>query len=164
MDLVTPGIGLVFWTTLTFAILLILLGKFAWKPILGAINDRNKSIEDALAAADKTKAEMAQLQADNERILNEARQERDALLKEAREMKDKIVAKAKAEATEEANKLVQAAQATIENEKKNAISELKATVAEVSIQIAEKVLAKELLNKQASEEIISKSLEDLKLN
>ena len=95
MDLVTPGIGLVFWTTVTFLLVVFLLIKFAWKPVLGMINERNKSIEDALQLAEKTKAEMAQLQADNERIIAEARKERDNLLKEAREMKDQMIAQAK---------------------------------------------------------------------
>ena len=101
MDLVTPGIGLVFWTTVTFLLVVFLLIKFAWKPVLGMINERNKSIEDALQLAEKTKAEMAQLQADNERIIAEARKERDNLLKEAREMKDQMIAQAKAEASAE---------------------------------------------------------------
>ena len=109
MDLVTPGIGLVFWTTLTFLLVVFLLIKFAWKPVLGMINERNKSIEDSLKLAETTKAEMAKLQADNEKLLAEARKERDNLLKEAREMKDQMIAQAKADATVEANKIMAAA-------------------------------------------------------
>jgi len=164
MDLVTPGFGLVFWTTITFVLLLFLLGKFAWKPIIGAVNARNKSIEDALKLAETTKEEMKQLQADNEKIIAEARRERDALLKEAREMKDQLITQAKKEASDESQKILQAAKQAIETEKKNAIQELKTQVAEISIEIAEKILAKELENKKASEEIITNSLDKLTLN
>jgi len=164
MDLVTPGFGLAFWTTITFVLLMFLLGKFAWKPIIGAVNARNKSIEDALKLAETTKEEMKQLQADNEKIIAEARRERDALLKEAREMKDQLITQAKKEASDESQKILQAAKQAIENEKKNAIQELKTKVAEISIEIAEKILAKELENKKASEDIISNSLDRLTLN
>lgn len=161
MDLVTPGIGLVFWTTVTFLLVVFLLVKFAWKPILGMIDERNKSIEDALLLAEKTKAEMKTLQADNERIVAEARKERDALLKEAREMKDQIIAQAKEEASEEANKQLSAAKLAIENEKKQAMSELKQQVASLSYEIAEKVIGKELENKKVSEDIITESISKL---
>ena len=109
MDLVTPDIGLIFWTTVSFAILYFILAKFAWKPILGAVNEREKSIKDALSAAEKAKEEMVNLKADNEKILNEAKLQRESLLKEAREIKSKIIADAESEATEKANKLVEAA-------------------------------------------------------
>jgi len=161
MDLVTPGIGLVFWTTVTFLLVVFLLVKFAWKPILGMIDERNKSIEDALLLAEKTKAEMKTLQADNERIVAEARKERDALLKEAREMKDQIIAQAKKEASEEANKQLSAAKLAIENEKKQAMTELKQQVASLSYEIAEKVIGKELENKKVSEDIITESISKL---
>ena len=164
MDLVTPGIGLVFWTTLTFLLVVFLLIKFAWKPVLGMINERNKSIEDALQLAEKTKAEMAQLQADNERIIAEARKERDNLLKEAREMKDQMIAQAKAEASAEANKIMAAAKVSIENEKNQAMQDLKSQVATLSFEIAEKVIGKELENKKVSDEIIAESIKNLKFN
>ncbi|MBK8807371.1 MAG: F0F1 ATP synthase subunit B [Bacteroidales bacterium] len=164
MELVTPGIGLLFWTTLSFIILLLLLGKFAWKPIIGAINDRNKSIEDALLASEKTKEEMALLKSDNEKILAEARKERDNLLKDARDMKDQLIAEAKTRATEEAAKLLASAKMNIENEKNAAITEIKKKVAELSIEIAEKLLVKELTDKKTSDDLINKSLENLKLN
>ena len=121
MDLVTPDIGLIFWTTVSFAILYFILAKFAWKPILGAVNEREKSIKDALSAAEKAKEEMVNLKADNEKILNEAKLQRESLLKEAREIKSKIIADAESEATEKANKLVEAAKTAIENEKSAAI-------------------------------------------
>lgn len=164
MELVTPGFGLMFWTTVTFLILLVLLGKFAWKPIIGGVNARNKSIAEALELAEKTKEEMLLLQADNEKILAEARKERDALLKDARDMKDQIVAQAKKEASDESQKMIIAAKQAIDTEKKNAIQELKNQVAEISIDIAEKILSKELENKKASADIISNSLDKLKLN
>lgn len=164
MDLVTPGIGLVFWTTVTFLLVVFLLIKFAWKPVLGMINERNKSIEDALQLAEKTKAEMKTLQADNERIVAEARKERDTLLKEAREMKEQLIAQAKVEASEEANKIMAAAKASIESEKNQAMQELKNQVAALSFEIAEKVIGKELEDKKVSEQIISDSIKNLNFN
>ena len=164
MDLVTPGIGLVFWTTVTFLLVVFLLIKFAWKPVLGMINERNKSIEDALQLAEKTKAEMKTLQADNERIVAEARKERDTLLKEAREMKEQMIAQAKVEASEEANKIMAAAKTSIESEKNQAMQELKNQVAALSFEIAEKVIGKELEDKKVSEQIISDSIKNLNFN
>ena len=125
MDLVTPDIGLIFWTTLSFAILYFILAKYAWKPILGAVNDREKSIKDALSAAEKAKEEMANLKSDNEKILYEAKLQREALLKDARDIKSKIIADAQNEATEKANKLIEAAKTAIDNEKSAAMKELK---------------------------------------
>ena len=164
MDLVTPGIGLVFWTTVTVLLVVFVLIKFAWKPVLGMINERNKSIEDALKLAETTKAEMAKLQADNERIIAEARKERDNLLKEAREMKDQMIAQAKSEASAEANKIMAAAKLSIENEKNQAMQDLKNQVATLSFEIAEKVIGKELENKKVSDEIIAESIKNLKFN
>lgn len=164
MDLLTPEIGLVFWTTVIFLLLLILLKKFAWKPIIGAVDARNKSIEDALLLAVNTKAEMVQLQADNETILQDARKERDALLKEAREIKEQIIIQAQQEARIEAEKVTQHALLSLENEKQNAIEELRSKVAEFSIEIAEKILLQELTDKKVSERIISESIKNLKLN
>ncbi|NLK80660.1 MAG: F0F1 ATP synthase subunit B [Bacteroidales bacterium] len=164
MDLITPGFGLVFWTTVIFLILLLVLKKVAWKPIVGAIDSRNKSIADALKLAETTRAEMAQLQADNETIIQEARKERDTLLKEARDLKEQIIAQAQQEAKSEAEKITQQALQSIENEKLNAIEELRGKVAEISIEIAEKILAQELSDKKASEKFINQSIQNLKLN
>ena len=147
MDLVTPDLGLLFWTGLVFILLMFLLVKFAWKPILSAVDERNKSIEDALKAADKAKEAMALLNSDNEKILAAARQERDVLLKEAREMKDKIVNEAKEQAITEADKISLSAKEQINNEKLKAITELKNQVAKISIDIAEKILKSELSDK-----------------
>tara|TARA_B100001287_G_scaffold201508_1_gene170861 strand:+ start:285 stop:779 length:495 start_codon:yes stop_codon:yes gene_type:complete len=164
MDLVTPDIGLIFWTTISFAILYFILSKFAWKPILGAVNEREKSIKDALSAAEKAKEEMVNLKADNEKILNEAKLQRESLLKEAREIKSKIIADAEIQATEKANKLVEAAKTAIENEKSAAMKELQNTVVDLSFNIAEKLLTKELDNKEKQLENIQDILDKIKLN
>jgi len=156
MNLVAPE-SLIFWTTIIFVALLFLLKKLAWKPILGAVKDREDSINKALESADDARKEMQNLTADNERILKEARLQRDGLLKEAREMKDKIISEAKDEAQIQASKVVEQAQATIQSEKQAAIADLKNQVAELSINIAEKVVKDELtdINKQ------TKLVEDL---
>ena len=164
MDLVTPDIGLIFWTTVSFAILYFILAKFAWKPILGAVNEREKSIKDALSAAEMAKEEMASLKADNEKILNEAKLQRDSLLKEAREIRTRIIADAESEATEKANKLIESAKTAIENEKSAAMKELNNTVVDLSLNIAEKLLSKELDNKEKQQENIQEILENTKLN
>ena len=164
MDLVTPDIGLIFWTTISFAILYFILAKFAWKPILGAVTEREKSIKDALSAAQKAKEEMANLKADNEKILNEAKLQRESLLKEAREIKSKIIADAESEATEKANKLIESAKTAIENEKSAAMKELKNTVVDLSLDIAEKLLSKELADKSKQVENIQDILDKTKLN
>ena len=164
MDLVTPDIGLIFWTTVSFAILYFVLSKFAWKPILGAVNEREKSIKESLSAAEKAKEEMANLKADNEKILNEAKLQRESLLKEAREIKSKIIADAESEATEKANKLIESAKNAIQTEKSVAMKELKNTVVDLSLDIAEKLLSKELDNKEKKLENIQDILDKTNLN
>ena len=164
MELVTPEIGLIFWTTIVFLLLLIVLKKYAWKPILAAVDERNKSIEDALKAADKAKKEMLALNTDNERILMEAKKERDILLKEGREIKDNIIAEAKEKAKTEADKILITAKEQINNEKMKAITELKNQVAEMSIDIAEKILKSELSDKNKQKELIAEALKSNELN
>ena len=164
MDLVTPDIGLIFWTTVSFAILYFILAKYAWKPILGAVNDREKSIKDALSAAEKAKEEMANLKSDNEKILNEAKLQREALLKDARDIKSKIISDAQNEATDKANKLIEAAKTAIDNEKSAAMKELKNTVVDLSLNIAEKLLSKELDNKDKQIKNIKDIIDKSKLN
>ncbi|WP_339609878.1 F0F1 ATP synthase subunit B [uncultured Planktosalinus sp.] len=164
MDLVTPGFGLVFWTAITFLILLFILKKFAWKPILGAVSSREESIKDALAAAEAARREMENLQADNERILQEARAEREAMLKEARDMKNKMIADAKEDAKLTADKMISQAQEAIQSEKKAAIAELKGQVASLSLEIAEKVVKQELSNKGQQEKLVEDMLGKAKLN
>lgn len=164
MDLVTPELGLIFWTALSFLILLFILGKFAWKPILNAVDDRENSIKEALREADKARQEMQNLKSDNEKILKEARAERDILLKEAREIKESIISEAKEEAKNQASKLVEQAKTTIQNEKLAAITDLKNQVADLSIDIAEKVVRKELTDKNKQLKLVEQMLEEIKLN
>jgi F-type H+-transporting ATPase subunit b len=164
MDLITPELGLIFWTTLSFLVLLFILRKFAWKPILGAVNSREEGIKDALAAAEKARREMENLHADNERILKEARVERETMLKEAREIKSKMITDAKDEAQIQAGKMIEQAKAAIESEKKAAMSELKNQVATLSLEIAEKVVRKELSNKDSQIQLVESMLGETKLN
>ena len=150
--------GLIIWTTIIFTLLLIILKKFAWKPILNSVDERNKSIEEALKSAEKAKEEMASLTADNEKILIEAKQERDLLLKEAREIKDKIISEAKTTANTEAEKIISSAKAQINNDKMKALVELKNQVAEISIEMTEKILKTELADKKRQEALIEEAL------
>ena len=164
MELVTPEIGLIFWTTIVFLLLLIVLKKYAWKPILSAVDERNKSIEEALRAADKAKEEMRSLNADNERILMEAKKERDILLKEGREIKDSIIAEAKDKAKVDAEKILTTAKEQIINEKMKAITELKNQVANLSIEIAEKILKSELQDLNKQKELVTTAIANKDLN
>ena len=164
MDLVTPDVGLLFWTFISFAILFFLLKKFAWKPIVGTVNDREKSIKEALASAEAAKLEMQNLTADNERILKEARTERELMMKEAREIKVKMIADAKDEAKESADKMITQAQAAIESEKKAAVAELKSQVASLSIEIAEKVMKSELSDTDKQLKLVEDMLGNATLN
>ena len=164
MDLVTPGIGMIFWSTLFFLVLLFILGKFAWPAILTAVKARNESIRHALDAADKAKEEMAQLQADNQKILAEAKAERDALMKEAKEVKDKLIADAKEKAAEEAKKLVQNAREAIQSEKAAALNDMKEQIAGLSVEIAEKILRSKLEESKAQKELVDKLINEADLN
>ena len=156
--------SLVFWTTLIFLVFFLLLRKFAWKPILGAVKQREDSINNALQAAENARKEMQNLQADNERIIQEARAERDAMIKEAREIKEKMIADAKAEAQAQGEKMIELAKATINSEKNAAMAELKAQVSGLSLEIAEKILKQELSNAAAQTTLVEKMLDDVKLN
>jgi F-type H+-transporting ATPase subunit b len=156
--------SLIFWTTLIFVVFFILLRKFAWKPILGAVKSREESINHALKSAEAARAEMHNLQADNQRILQEARAERDAMIKEAREIKEKMIADAKAEAAVQGEKLIEQAKAAIESEKNAAMAELKSQVSGFSLDIAEKILKNELSDKASQTSLVERMLEDVKLN
>jgi len=158
------SVGLFFWQSLLFIALILLLKKFAWVPILTAVEEREDGIKHALEAAEKAKAEMQALNADNERILAEARIERDALLKEAREIKEEIVNDAKELANTEADKILTTAKDQINNEKMKAVTELKNTVATLSIDIAEKVLRSELTDKKKQEDLVANALKETELN
>ncbi len=156
--------GLFFWQTLIFVGLIFLLKKFAWKPILDAVNEREEGIKNALQSAENAKKEMQNLQADNNRILQEARMERDSILKEARELKEKMIADSKHESQIAGQKMIEQAKAAIETEKNAAMAELKAQVSTLSLEIAEKLLKDELSNKEAQVKLVEKMLGDAKLN
>ena len=164
MDLVTPDIGLIFWTTLSFLILLFILGKFAWKPILNSVNDRETSILKALKEAENAREEMKNLTANNERILKDARIEREAMIKEARDIKVKMISDAKEEAKITADAIISQAQEAIKNEKKSAMADLKSQMASLSIEIAEKVVKEELSNKDKQLKLVEDMLNDSALN
>jgi F-type H+-transporting ATPase subunit b len=157
------SLGLFFWQLVLFVGLIFLLKKFAWKPILDSVNDREEGIKNALDAAEKAKLEMQNLQADNQKLLKEARVERETMLKEARDIKNKMIEDAKGEAQEQANKMISQAQAAIESEKKAAMAELKNHVASLSLEIAEKVVRQELSNKDKQLALVESMLGEAKL-
>lgn len=156
--------GLFFWQVLLFVGLIIVLRVVAWKPILKSVNDREQGIKDALASAEAARKEMHNLQADNQRILQEARLERDAMMKEAREIKEKMIADARNEAQAQGDKMIAQAKAAIEGEKNAAMAELKAQVSGLSLEIAEKLLKNELSNREAQTALVEKMLGEVKLN
>ena len=156
--------GLFFWQSLIFLLLIFLLRKFAWKPILDAVNEREEGIKNALLSAEIAKRDMQNLKSDNEKLLAEARVERDVILKEAREIKDKIVSEAKDAAQVQAGKMIEQAKAAINSEKNAAMAELKNQVSSLSIEIAEKVLRSELADKESQTKLVEKMLGDVKLN
>ncbi|MCK4853869.1 MAG: F0F1 ATP synthase subunit B [Bacteroidales bacterium] len=164
MRLVTPDIGTIFWMVLMFIILLIILKKFAWKPILNALRYRENSIEEALRSADKVKIEMEKLQADNEKIMAEARKERDRMIKETKKTSEKFLNEAKNKASVESKKIIQSARVQIENEKDAAIDDIRIQVAELSVEIAEKILQETLKDDAAQKELMEKLLKDVKMN
>lgn len=157
------SLGLFVWQTLLFVALLLLLKKFAWKPILDAVNERETSIKESLSAAEKARDDMEAVQADNKRILKEARSERDALLVEAKTASIKIVNQAKEDAKAEADKITAQAQETIQNEKKAAINELKSQVASLSVDIAAKVLQTELKDQASQEKFVSELVKEIEV-
>ncbi len=163
-SLATPAIGTIFWTTLIFGILLILLRVFAWKPIMGAVKAREESIKGSLKAADEARLDMERLKADNDAIMKEARKERDVLLKEAREARDKMLGEAKGQAKTEADRIVERARLGIEKEKQSAISEVRNLVADLSVDIAEKILKENLKNQPEQDKLINRLLDDVDLN
>lgn len=158
------SLGLFFWQTLLFVILIFVLKKYAWKPILSAVEEREEGIKNALEAADNAKKDMEALKADNERILREAKAERDSILKEAREIKETIIAEAKTQASDEADKVLASAREQINNEKLAAITELKNQVADLSIDIAEKVLKSELKDADKQKELVNNALKEAALS
>lgn len=164
MELVTPEFGTVFWMLLSFLMILFILKKFAWKPILTALKEREASIDNALKSADKAREEMEQLKADNEKIIKEAKNERDNLLKDARLVKDMIISEAKEKASTETEKIIEDARAKIKSEKNAALDEIKNQIAIFSIEIAEKILKKKLESTKDQKDLISDLLDEIKLN
>ena len=164
MNLITPDLGLLVWTGIIFVILMFILTKFIWKPILSSVNAREKKISDALELAEKTKAEMTALQAANENLLKEARAERDAIVKDAKEVATRMVEASKNEAKAEASKIVEAARVSINAEKAAAISELKTQVASISLEIAEKIIRGELSSYDKQKALAEKLAGDINMN
>lgn len=164
MDLITPDLGLLFWTGIVFCCLLFLLAKFAWKPILNAVNAREQKISEALELAVKTQAEMKTLKAENDQILKEARMERDTILKEAKDAANQMIDDAKSKSKVEAQKIVESARLSINSEKAAAIAEIKTHVATLAIEIAEKVVRVELASDEKQKALAEKLAGDIQMN
>jgi F-type H+-transporting ATPase subunit b len=164
MELVTPGLGLMFWMLISFSILLFILAKFAWKPILKMLEERQKSIDDALHGARQAREESKKIQEQNELLLQEAMAQRIELLKDARKLEDNIINEAKKEAEAQATRILNAAKESIEKERLAAIDDMKNRIADLSVIIAEKILKQQLENDQKQKDLISSTLKDLKLN
>ncbi len=164
MELLTPSFGLLIWTLVAFLIVFFILAKFAWPAIIKGLNEREKTIADSLATAEKVKMEMAQLKSDNEALMRKAQEERALMLKEAKETKDRIINEAKEQAKTEANKIVIEAQAAIEQQKMAALTDVKNMVGNLVIEVSEKVLRRELSNKNEQEKYINDLAKEVKLN
>lgn len=164
MELVKVDIGLLFWMTVTFGLLLFILGKYAWKPIMKMLHEREDSIEKALHAAEEAKKEMLKLKAGNEQLLLEAKEERDALLRDARKVKDSIIEDARVKANEEANRIIENARESIQFEKMAAINDLKNQIAAISIEIAEKLIQQELSDSEKQHQLTERLMKEVKIN
>ncbi len=164
MDLLLPELGLIVWQTLAFLILLFLLTRFAWKPIIGAVRSREQRIDEALKTAEKARAEMQALKADNEKLLNEAREERNRILREAKEAGERIITDAREQAREQARKIAEEAKREIENQKQSALAAIKSESARLAVDIAEKLLKRELQDKANQEAYLKDLLDHIDLN
>jgi F-type H+-transporting ATPase subunit b len=164
MELVQPGLGLILWMTIAFLLVLFILGKYAWRPIIKALKERESSIHDALNAANKARKEMEELQFSNAQLLKEAKNERDKILAEARKIKDSIIEESKTKAVDEANRILESARETIKSEKVAVLNELKDQLAGFSIEIAKKILKRELSEPKKQEEFIKELIKDIKFN
>ncbi|HNS16249.1 MAG TPA: F0F1 ATP synthase subunit B [Bacteroidales bacterium] len=164
MELINPGIGLIFWMTIAFLLLMFILGKFAWKPIMKALKNREDHIESALMAAEQTRQEMKDLKSEHLQLLAEARDEKDKMLREAKVIKDSIIEKARAEANTEYNRIIENAKDSIQYEKMAAITDLKNQLAQLSIEIAEKVLTEELSKTDKQKQLINKLIDEVEIN
>ncbi len=164
MDLLTPGVGLIFWQTVVFVLLVVVLAKLAWKPIINSLKEREASIQSALDTAEKARLEMSQLKSDNEKLLKEAREERDRILREAREISNRMKDEAQLEAKKSADKIVEDARAAINLEKQAALKDVKVQVAMFSLEIAEKLMKKNLASDKSQKDLVESYLKDLKIN
>jgi F-type H+-transporting ATPase subunit b len=164
MELLLPKIGLILWTLIAFGIVFFILAKYAWKPILKSLDDREKNISDSILSAENMKKEMAQMQSENEALLAKAREERSQMMREAKEMRDKIIQDAKEQARKETNKIVADAQSVINQQKMAAITDLKNQVGNLVLEVSEKVLRRELNDKEAQEKYIQQLAQDIELN
>lgn len=164
MDLIIPSAGLIFWQLIGFLALLFILVKFAWKPMLASLAEREASIDGALKSAEQARNEMANLKAENEKLLQEARLERDIILKKAQEASVKMIEEAKSEAAKQGAQLIESAKAVIETEKKAALTEVKNQVAMLTLEVTEKLLRKKLSDDKAQVELVDQFIKDLKLN
>ena len=163
-SLVTPGVGTIFWSALIFVLFLLILSKFAWKPILSAVKARDEMMKGSLESAEKAREDMLKLQSDNETILRKAREEREGILREAREVRDKLIAEAKGKASEEAEKLIEKARAGIESEKRKALSEIHMQVANLSVDIASMLLGEKLKQTGEQSKLIDNYLKEIDFN
>ena len=161
MQLVTPDIGLLFWMLLSFAIVFFILKKYAWKPIMNMLYEREQSIELALKTAEKARKEMENLKASNDRIISEAYAEREKIFSDAQKIKEKIVGEAREQAIKEKDKILNDARMTIDAEKNAAIREIRNVAAELSVQIAEKIIRRELSNDQKQKELVEKMIQEM---
>ena len=164
MELLTPGTGLIIWQLIVFVLLFFLLAKLAWKPIINSLKEREQSIQQALDTADKARMEMSRLKADNENLLKQAREEREKILREAREASNRMKEEAQLDAKKAADRIIDEARAAIEAEKTNALREVRAMVANLSLDIAGKILQKNLSDDQAQKSLTQEYIKDLKLN
>jgi F-type H+-transporting ATPase subunit b len=164
MDLLTPGTGLILWQLIIFVALFLLLSKLAWKPIISSLKEREDSIQNALDTAEKARLEMSQLKADNEKLLKEAREERDRMLREARDVSNKLKEEAQHEAKKSADKIIEDARAAINIEKQAAMKEVRTQVALFSLQVAEKLMKKNLSDDKSQKELVENYIKDLKIN
>lgn len=164
MELLTPGTGLILWQLIIFVLLFLLLSKLAWKPILSSLKEREKSIQDALDTADNTRAEIAKLKADNANLLKEAREERDKMLREAREAGNRLKEEAQVAAKKTADKIIEDARAAINIEKQAAMKDIRIQVSNFSLEIAEKLLKKNLSDDSSQKALVDTYLKDLKIN
>jgi len=164
MELVNPGIGLIFWMTLAFGAILYILGKYAWNPIMKALKEREVTIHQALNSAERAQKEMVKMKFSNEKLLQEAKNERDAILAEARKIKESIIDESKQRASEEANRIVMSAKESIQNEKMAAMTDLKNQLGELSLEVARKILMRELSDPKKQEEYIKELIKEVKFN